>query len=168
MKSATDVLVIGGGVAGLAAARQLTHAGLRVALLEARDRLGGRIYTHQTADYPVEMGAEFVHGRPREILSLAVDAAASIVPVQGNFCRKANGSWADAGRVMHEVEELFARMPAGETGPVIPTLPGPHWSERRSKAAGVRLCWGLSCRRSFPDQRALTHTRQPGGRSDPG
>jgi monoamine oxidase len=113
MKSATDVLVIGGGVAGLAAARQLTHAGLRVALLEARDRLGGRIYTHQTADYPVELGAEFVHGRPREILGLAAEAAASIILVQGNFCRKANGSWTDAGRVMHEVEQLFARMPAG-------------------------------------------------------
>ncbi len=43
MKSTTDVLVIGGGIAGLAAARQLTSAGLHVTLLEARDRLGGRI-----------------------------------------------------------------------------------------------------------------------------
>jgi monoamine oxidase len=114
MKSATDVLVIGGGIAGLAAARQLAHAGLRVTLLEARDRLGGRIYTRQTADYPVELGAEFVHGRPQKLLGLAAEAAVPIVPVQGNFRSKANGSWADAGRLMQKVEELFDRMPAGE------------------------------------------------------
>lgn len=114
MKSATDVLVIGGGIAGLAAVRQLTRAGLRVTLLEARNRLGGRIYTRQTADYPVELGAEFVHGCPQEILGLAAEAAVPIVPVQGNFRRKANGSWADAGRLMQKVEELFDGMPASE------------------------------------------------------
>ena len=112
MKSATDVLVIGGGIAGLAAARQLTHAGLRVTLLEARDRLGGRIYTHSTADYPVELGAEFVHGRPEEVLGLSAEAALPIVPVQGSFRTKINGTWVDAGRLMQKVEELFDRMPA--------------------------------------------------------
>ena len=61
-----DALIIGGGIAGLVAARHLTEAGLRVTLLEARDRLGGRIYTESTGEFPVELGAEFVHGHPDE------------------------------------------------------------------------------------------------------
>jgi monoamine oxidase len=109
-----DALIIGGGIAGLTATRHLTEAGLRVTLLEARDRLGGRIYTHSTAEYPVELGAEFVHGRPEEILALAAEGAVPIVPVQGNFRRKINGKWAEAGHLMEKVDQLFAKLPAGE------------------------------------------------------
>jgi monoamine oxidase len=109
-----DTLIIGGGIAGLTAARHLTEAGLRVTLLEARDRLGGRIYTQHTAQFPVELGAEFVHGRPQEILALAAEAAAPIVPVQGSFRRKINGEWAEAGHLMEKVDQLFANLPADE------------------------------------------------------
>lgn len=61
--SASDVVVIGGGVAGLAAAGELGRRGFRVTLLEARDRLGGRIFTERPRGWPgpVELGAEFVH-----------------------------------------------------------------------------------------------------------
>lgn len=109
-----DALIIGGGIAGLTAARHLTEAGLRVTLLEARDRLGGRIYTRSTAGFPVELGAEFVHGRPVEILALAAEGAVPIVPVQGSFRRKINGDWAEAGHLMEEVDQLFAKLPAAE------------------------------------------------------
>ena len=109
-----DALIIGGGIAGLIAARYLTEAGLRVTLLEARDRLGGRIYTNSTAEYPVELGAEFVHGRPEEILALAAEGAVPIVPVQGNFRRKISGKWAEAGHLMEKVDQLFAKLPAKE------------------------------------------------------
>lgn len=112
MKNTPDALVIGGGIAGLAAARQLTGAGLRIMLLEARDRLGGRIYTCCTEEYPVELGAEFVHGRPEEIFALAAEAGLPIVPVEGEYRRKANGAWADAGRLMGKVDQLFEKMPA--------------------------------------------------------
>jgi monoamine oxidase len=58
-----DVLIIGAGAAGLAAGRALTDAGKRVVLLEARDRIGGRVWTdHTFARVPVERGAEFIHG----------------------------------------------------------------------------------------------------------
>jgi monoamine oxidase len=72
--STPDVIVIGAGVSGLTVTRDLTVAGLRVLVLEARDRLGGRIMTHQTADGPVELGAEFVHGAVEEILGVAKEA----------------------------------------------------------------------------------------------
>ncbi|HWE64375.1 MAG TPA: NAD(P)/FAD-dependent oxidoreductase [Chloroflexota bacterium] len=67
-----DVVVVGGGAAGLTAAHRLTEHGYRVALLEARDRLGGRIATTHSSDsiIPLELGAEFVHGMPPEIFAL--------------------------------------------------------------------------------------------------
>jgi monoamine oxidase len=67
-----DVLVLGAGVAGLAAAQRLSAQGMRVVVLEARDRVGGRIHTLRGEgwDHPVELGAEFLHGTPRKLLSL--------------------------------------------------------------------------------------------------
>jgi len=64
-----DVIVIGAGISGLAAALDLAHDGLRVEILEARDRIGGRILTQQdpTLNHPIELGAEFVHGLAPEI-----------------------------------------------------------------------------------------------------
>jgi monoamine oxidase len=109
-----DALIIGGGIAGLVAARHLTEAGLSVTLLEARDRLGGRIYTESTGEFLVELGAEFVHGRPDEILAIAAEGATPIVPVQGSFRRKINGEWADAGHLLERIDRLFAKLPAKE------------------------------------------------------
>jgi monoamine oxidase len=64
-----DLLILGAGIAGLFAARDLARAGVRVAILEARERVGGRIFTINDAalDHSVELGAEFVHGLPAEI-----------------------------------------------------------------------------------------------------
>ena len=63
-----DVIVAGAGMAGLAAAERLGQAGLKVLVLEARDRVGGRILTLPglTPEHGIELGAEFVHGKPKE------------------------------------------------------------------------------------------------------
>jgi len=65
----SDVLILGAGVAGLSAALDLSRAGLRVEILEARDRVGGRIFTRldSALNHPIELGAEFVHGLAPEI-----------------------------------------------------------------------------------------------------
>src|SRR5262245_36962086 len=59
-----DVVVIGAGVAGLAAAGELAAHGRSVLVLEGRDRVGGRILTLHPGSWPgpVELGAQFVHG----------------------------------------------------------------------------------------------------------
>lgn len=57
-----DILIIGAGAAGLSAARQLAKAGKKIKVLEARDRIGGRVYTRRD-ELTIELGAEFVHGR---------------------------------------------------------------------------------------------------------
>jgi len=57
------VAIVGGGIAGLGAAEELTRHGFAVTVLEARNRLGGRIHTVHRLGIPVELGAEFVHGR---------------------------------------------------------------------------------------------------------
>jgi len=68
----TDVVVIGAGAAGLAAARTLHGRGIDTLLLEARDRVGGRAYTLRTQDgaFPVELGAEFIHGSAEATMAL--------------------------------------------------------------------------------------------------
>jgi monoamine oxidase len=60
---------VGAGAAGLAAAVELGQAGLSVTVLEARDRIGGRIFTQSdpSSGAAIELGAEFIHGLPPEI-----------------------------------------------------------------------------------------------------
>src|SRR2546426_501771 len=60
-----DTIVVGAGAAGLAAARSLAGRSVRVLLLEARDRVGGRVWSRPAAQNatPAALGAEFIHGR---------------------------------------------------------------------------------------------------------
>lgn len=69
-----DVIVIGAGLAGLRCARDLVRAGADVVVLEARSRVGGRVWSHRFADGQVcERGAEFIDGDHTEVLALAAE-----------------------------------------------------------------------------------------------
>jgi monoamine oxidase len=89
-----DVVVIGAGVAGLAAASELRSAGRRVIVLEGRNRTGGRIYTlHDArAPVPIELGAEFVHGEAKETVALLEAAQAVACDVTGERWSSERGS----------------------------------------------------------------------------
>ena len=78
------VLVVGGGLAGLVAARDLIGRGADVHLLEARERLGGRVWTvldKEFSDVPLELGAEFIDGEHAEIRALCKDLRLTLQPV---------------------------------------------------------------------------------------
>jgi monoamine oxidase len=76
------VLVLGAGMAGLGAARVLHDAGVRVTVIEARDRIGGRTHTsHLWPDLPVDLGASWIHGtRGNPVTALAKDLRLKLTP----------------------------------------------------------------------------------------
>ena len=90
MKTRTKrVLVIGAGMAGLTAARKLAEAGRQVLVLEARDRVGGRIRTLRERGEVLELGAEFIHGRPTELWHLINEAGLETYALDGkNDCHR--------------------------------------------------------------------------------
>jgi monoamine oxidase len=112
MANESDVLVIGAGVAGLQAAAILSQAGVKVAILEARDRIGGRILTVHPPDseVPIELGAEFVHGRPREVFDLVERANLAIQETQGDFWHFEEGRLQLGGKAFAAMDEVFRRM----------------------------------------------------------
>ena len=81
-----DVIVIGAGVSGLAAAHALVKQNLSVLVLEARDRLGGRISTDHAFGVPIDLGASFVHDvAHNSILRQEAQLGLEVVPLSTTF-----------------------------------------------------------------------------------
>jgi len=76
-----DVVILGAGAAGLAAAEELARSGRSALVLEARERIGGRVWSLDVPGLPVpvELGAEFIHGRPAATFSLMRQAGIAAV-----------------------------------------------------------------------------------------
>lgn len=107
-----DVIVIGAGAAGLAAAATLAQGGKRVCIIEARDRVGGRIFSRAEPDASIalELGAEFVHGRSpattrwlRRFNTPLIDASQTRFSIR-------NGALEDADRVFDEMKSGLRRV----------------------------------------------------------
>jgi monoamine oxidase len=124
MKAGYDALIVGAGAAGLAAGRALAAAGRRTAIVEARDRVGGRILTEHVAysggTLPIELGAEFVHGLPRSTWNVAHEAGLATHEIAGSDLVFANGrlggpapEHGPARRVLDEMVEWLERQTPG-------------------------------------------------------
>ncbi|HEV7139301.1 MAG TPA: NAD(P)/FAD-dependent oxidoreductase [Steroidobacteraceae bacterium] len=103
-----DVIVIGAGAAGLAAAAALGQSGHTALVLEARDRIGGRIWTHlePALAAPLELGAEFIHGDSPETHALLHRVGAGAVDTPGEH-------WSlIGGRLQRRTESLLGKVRA--------------------------------------------------------
>jgi monoamine oxidase len=111
------VIVIGAGVAGLAAARVLSDAGAGVVIVEARDRIGGRVYTHHESAFevPIELGAEFVHGIVRPTLAVADAAGLLLCEVTGRAWRADHGQLNPRDAFMKQIEHVLRRLDPDRT-----------------------------------------------------
>jgi monoamine oxidase len=96
MRHHHHVVVLGAGLSGLRCAVDLADAGLDVVVLEARDRVGGRVWSHRFPDGQwCERGAEFIDGNHTEVLSLARRLGLSLTERPSGF--DARATLVDAG-----------------------------------------------------------------------
>ncbi|HJP87325.1 MAG TPA: NAD(P)/FAD-dependent oxidoreductase [Gemmatimonadaceae bacterium] len=140
MSTGVDVAIVGAGVAGLAALRSLSDAGLTTCVLEARDRIGGRINTihDDRLSHAIELGAEFIHGSAPELVEIAQQACLTPFVIEGDRWRPRDGQvtrlndfWQALHKVMRYLPddgedesfaEFLARKPGGRSGQQARTL----------------------------------------------
>lgn len=129
--ASVDVVIVGAGVAGLAAMRMLEDRGVRTCVVEARDRIGGRIFTvhDQRLPHGIELGAEFIHGSAPDLVEIAREARLVAYAIEGNRWRmrggrltRADDFWQKLHVVMRHLKadgqdesfaEFLARAPGG-------------------------------------------------------
>jgi len=100
-----DILIIGAGAAGLAAAAELADSGRRVLLLEARDRIGGRIWTQHVPDLavPIEYGAEFIHGHALPTMAILRRGGKAAIESTDTHFRQRDGELTERNDFFQEV-----------------------------------------------------------------
>jgi monoamine oxidase len=104
-----DILIIGAGGAGLAAAAELAGSGRRVLLLEARDRIGGRMWTQHAPDLavPIEYGAEFIHGQALTTMAMLRRGGKTAIESTDTHFSLHDGELAARNDFFHEVQRAM-------------------------------------------------------------
>ncbi|MGC2129601.1 MAG: NAD(P)/FAD-dependent oxidoreductase [Candidatus Aquilonibacter sp.] len=112
----TDVIVIGAGAAGLAAARRLHERGIEFLVLEARERVGGRAYTLSSVhgSYPIELGAEFIHGAAKSTRELLREIGEQVAPSDGQSFRMQRGHLEPESDRWSTTEHILQRVDIGQ------------------------------------------------------
>ena len=124
-----DVIVVGGGFAGVTAARELASAGRRCALLEARDRLGGRTWTSTWGSHVVELGGGWVHWFQPHVFAELTRAGLTLA--ESSWGRDPRYAWLLADGTRHTGDHERRRSLAAQTFDELErisarALPRPH------------------------------------------
>lgn len=139
------VVVVGAGIAGLTVANALTHAGTECVVLEARDRIGGRLHTADLAGSPVDLGGSWIHmpgGNPMSAFARQAGVArrgADPVPEMAGF-DLAEGrrlSAAEAGELLGFYDEGFPAATAQLTADLGPDASAAEGIEAFVAQAGL-------------------------------
>jgi monoamine oxidase len=172
MADVADVLVVGAGLAGLTAARELTAAGRSVLVLEARDRVGGRVVNEEIGDGKiVEMGGEYAGPTQDRILALAAELGIATFPTydtgkkvlhfngrrgtySGSIPRISPLVLADIGQAQGRLELLARKIPTGApwTAPDAERLDGQTfetWIRRHAASRTARKLLALGVQAVF-------------------
>src|SRR5688500_5241897 len=150
MTPEADVLVIGAGMAGVAAARECARAGLDVVVVEAQDRVGGRVHTARDfCEYPVEQGAEFVHTDEADTWDEVRGAGFETIR-----CNPADGYLMSIGGVRSP--ELWSDPRLARLGDLLPEVE--HWDGPDITDAELMASKGLEgVARALADQMLTIH-----------
>ena len=169
-RSTVEVVIVGAGVAGLEAARVLRDAGVDVVVLEARERIGGRLFTRRDPTLPVaiELGAEFVHGSAPELREIARDAHLAIVDIDGERWQSTGRSLRPFGNYWKVLESVMAKLddnrrPDRSFQQFLNTRPG---GARLAHARALALRYVRGFHAADPErisERALAEGGSPGG-----
>lgn len=161
-----DVVVLGAGAAGIAAARALHDADVGVVVLEARERIGGRVFTQRDGrtPVPIELGAEFIHGATRTVDGLLRDAGLASIDVGGRRyaaggrqLRAMDDFWDQLDRVMRRLERRPVRDRSFQD--FLDTRPG---GRRLARQRRLALQWVEGFHAADP-RRISTHALADGG-----
>jgi len=107
-----ELLIVGAGAAGLMAAHLLAKKGYQVTVLEARNRIGGRIHTIAEGGFRpfAELGAEFIHGDLPVTLSLFKEAAIPYHKMEGEMWQFKAGRFSQEDHFIEDWDHLIAQL----------------------------------------------------------
>lgn len=134
MSDKVQTIIIGGGAAGLMAARELSRNGQSVVILEARDRIGGRIWplSEKGFGYPAQGGAEYVHGPAKITMSLIAEAGLTYISTtQGESWNVRDNDLYPEDRPMPYLDLLHDQLKALDIDMPIATFLDQHFSEEK-------------------------------------
>jgi monoamine oxidase len=146
------ILIIGAGAAGLSAARDLSAAGVQAEVLEAREYVGGRVYTRHDGSpvLPIELGAEFVHGKHPALWEILNESSAPFCEITERHWYFENGVLSKSHDFWNKLTALMDLMKSEEPDrsfkDFLQSLPDDE-NTRRAKAVASRYVEGFHAAR---------------------